>query len=528
MLSGSSISHEEKTPATAAASSSSTSLFKTLLLNSILLIFALSAVYLFAPGFIKPLNLKTTDVILSTIKNKIHPLEILVVDIDEKSLKKYGQWPWPRYRMAFLLEKISAGGAKSIGIDILFPEKDRTSPIIWQKTLEEDFGFSIDISGLPEKFLDNDILLAEVLSNGPFVTGYEFLFKRTDRSEYNCNLQQVSLVQKKSATGRHPTLYLLEAKGVICNCVPLNTTTSLSGFLNGAPDLDGFFRRLPLLVQYNGRIYPSFTLAMLMQFKGEKVITLEKSSTGIVTLFLGNLRIPTDNHGNFLFDPPVSNGRKSIPATDILEGHFSPDLFNDKIVIVGSTASGLTQYYPTAFRPDMSLLDLHKYSLESILSETPTIRTPLFNLYEVATAIVLCLILLAGVVTLNPLFSTVLFLFCLFSSWFAAIFVYRTSGYLFSPFFPTILLIVNFSQLHLLRFRHFQLKAKAETRETFSLLQDREKTLRSILTTIPDIIFRLDRNNKITFISQAISAYRLSPEALIGKSIYDLIAPEYH
>ncbi len=518
----------KKTPATTAASSSSTSLFKTLLLNSILLIFTLSAGYLFAPGFIKPLNLKTTDVILSTIKNKIHPLEILVVDIDEKSLKKYGQWPWPRYRMAFLLEKISAGGAKSIGIDILFPEKDRTSPIIWQKTLEEDFGFSIDISGLPEKFLDNDILLAKVLSNGPFVTGYEFLFKRTDRSEYNCNLQPVSLVQKKSATGRHPTLHLQKAKGVICNCVPLNMTTSLSGFLNGAPDLDGFFRRLPLLVQYNGRLYPSFTLAMLMQFKGEKVITLEKSSTGIVTLFLGNLRIPTDNHGNFLFDPPVSNGRKSIPATDILEGHFSPDLFNDKIVIVGSTASGLTQYYPTAFRPDMSLLDLHKYSLESILSETPTIRTPLFNLYEVATAIVLCLILLAGVVTLNTLFSTVLFLFCLFSSWFAAIFVYRTSGYLFSPFFPTILLIINFSLLHLLRFRHFQIRAKAETRETFSLLQDREKTLRSILTTIPDIIFRLDQNNRITFISHAITAYGLSPKALTGQSILDFIAPEDH
>lgn len=519
----------KKTPAiTAAPSSNSTSLFKTLLLNSILLIFILSAGYLFSPGIIKSLNLKTTDIILSNVKNKKQPQEILVVDIDEKSLKKYGQWPWPRYRMAFLLEKISAGGAKSIGIDILFPEKDRTSPIIWQKTLEEDFGFSIDISGLPEKFLDNDILLAKVLSNGPFVPGYEFLFKRTNGSGHNCNLQPVSLVQKQSATGRQPALHLLKAKGVICNCVPLNMTTTLSGFLNGAPDFDGFFRRLPLLVQYNGRIYPSFTLAMLMRFKGEKIVTLEKSSTGIVTLFLGNLHIPTDNRGNFLFGPPVLNGKKHIPATDILEDHFSPDLFKNKIVIVGSTASGLTQYYPTVFKPDMSLLDLHKYSLESILSEIPTIRTPLFNLYEVATAFFLCLILLAGVVTLNTFFSTLLFLVCLFASWAAAIFVYRASGYLFSPFFPTIMLIINFSQLHLLRFRHFQIKAKAETQKTFSLLQDREKALRSILTTIPDIIFRLDRNNRITFISHAITAYGLSPKALIGQSILDFISPEDH
>ncbi|BCL61561.1 hypothetical protein DGMP_22540 [Desulfomarina profundi] len=518
----------KKIPATAAPSSNNTSLFKTLLLNSMLLIFVLSAGYLFSPGIIKSLSLKTTDIILSNVKNKNHPLEILVVDIDEKSLKKYGQWPWPRYRMAFLLEKISAGGAKSIGIDILFPEKDRTSPIIWQKTLEEDFGLSIDISGLPEKYLDNDILLAKVLSNGPFVTGYEFLFKRTNGSGHNCNLQPVSLMLKKTASGRQPALHLLEAKGVICNCIPLNTTVPLSGFLNGAPDFDGFFRRLPLLVQYNGRLYPSFTLAMLMQFKGEKVITVKKSSTGIVTLFLGNLRIPTDDRGNFLLGPPVSNGRKNIPAIDILEDRFSPDLFNNKIVIVGSTASGLTQYYPTVFRADMSLLDLHKYSLDSILAKTPTIRTPLFNLYEVATAIVLCMILLAGVVILDTFFSTVLFLLCLFSCWLAAILVYRTSGYLFSPFFPTILLIIHFSLLHLLRFRYFQIRAKTETRETFSLLQDREKTLRSILTTIPDIIFRLDQNNRITFISHAITAYGLSPKTLTGQSIFDFITPEDH
>ncbi|WP_457576520.1 CHASE2 domain-containing protein [Desulfomarina sp.] len=501
-------------------------MFKTLLLNSLLLFFVLSAGYLFSPEIIRSINLKTTDIILSNVPAKSALSEVIVVDIDEKSLKKYGQWPWPRYRMAFLLEKIAADGAGSIGIDILFPEKDRTSPVTWRKTLEEDFGFSIDISGLPEKFLDNDVLLAKVLTNGPFVAGYEFLFKHANGSEYDCNLQPVSLVRKKSANGPKTYLHLLEAKGVICNCIPLNMTTSLSGFLNGAPDFDGFFRRLPLLIRYNSRLYPSFTLAMLMQFTGEKVITVEKSSTGIVTLFLGNLRIPTDNLGNFLFGPPVSDGQTNIPATDILEGHFAPDLFKDKIVIVGSTASGLTQYYPTAFRPDMSLLDLHKYSLESILAKTPTIRTPLFSLYEVATAIFLCLILLAGVVTLSTFFSTVLFLLCLFSSWIAAIVVYKTSGYLFSPFFPTILLTINFSQLHLLRFRHFQIRARAETRETFSLLQDREKTLRSILTTIPDIIFRLDSSNRITFISHAVTAYGMSPKAVIGQSIFDFIAPE--
>jgi PAS domain S-box-containing protein len=518
----------KKTSVTPLKTNDSKSLLKILLLNSILLMIVLSIGYLFLPEIIKSLNLKTTDIILSNAKPEKISSDVIVVDINEKSLKKYGQWPWPRYRMALLLEKIAAAGARSIGIDILFPEKDRTSPVTWQKTLENDFGFSIDISGLPERFLDNDILLARVLSSGPFVPGYEFLFKNDGDSWPDCDLQPVSLIQKNSAKQGIPPLHLLEAKGVICNCAPLNKAISLSGFLNGAPDFDGFFRRLPLLVQYRNKLYPSFTLAMLMQFSREKTIAIQKSNTGIITLSLGNLRIPTDNLGNFLFGPPFPDKRENIPATNILEDNFPPDLFEDKLVLVGSTASGLTQHYPTPFRPDMSLLDLHKYSLKSILAKIPTIRTPLFTLYEVAIAVFLCFILIFSIVTLNTFFSTVIFLLCLLSSWIAAMLVYQNSGYLFSPFFPTILLLINFSQLHLLRFRHFQINAKAEAEQAFSLLQDRENTLRSILTTIPDIVFRLDRHGKITFISQAISAYGHSPKTLTGKSIFSIIAPEHH
>lgn len=90
----------------------------------------------------------------------------MTVAIDEASLEKYGQWPWPRYRFALLLEQISAGGPKTIGIDIIFPERDRTSPQLLKKTLEDDFGYTIDTSDIPSEILDHETFLANTLRKG--------------------------------------------------------------------------------------------------------------------------------------------------------------------------------------------------------------------------------------------------------------------------------------------------------------------------------------------------------------------------
>ena len=94
-------------------------LHRTLLLSSLLLTIFLSGIYLFQPRAIEILNLKVTDLLLASAKAPAPKLDIVTVAIDEASLEKYGQWPWPRYRFARLPEQISAGGPKTIGIDII-------------------------------------------------------------------------------------------------------------------------------------------------------------------------------------------------------------------------------------------------------------------------------------------------------------------------------------------------------------------------------------------------------------------------
>ena len=104
------------------------------------------------------------------------PLLPLIVDIDEKSLTQIGQWPWSRYQIAKLFKKISDAGAASIGVDILFSEPDRTSLNQVQKELSSELGMTLNLENIPYQLRDNDVYLANTLSQGPFIFGYKFLF----------------------------------------------------------------------------------------------------------------------------------------------------------------------------------------------------------------------------------------------------------------------------------------------------------------------------------------------------------------
>ncbi len=502
------------------------SLHWILLSGTLLLTIFLSGIYFFQPRLIEIINLKVTDLILASAKTPESRSEIVTVAIDETSIEKYGQWPWPRYRLAQLLEKIAQGGAKAIGIDILFAERDRTSPQLQQKYFADDLGYVLATSGLPSEILDHDTYLASVLAKGPYVLGYTFLFHNPAILPQQCTLHPISLSRQGSDDSLVTSAHFHKANGIICNYEVLTKAAASSGFLNGTPDIDGILRRLPLLIEYDGTFYPSFALAVLLQFHHHNGLGVLSQSNLISHLSLNDFHIPLDEKGNFLLSP-VRPGKDSLhSATEVLSGKIAPDLFKDKIVLVGLTAAGLSQEYPTPLATTSHSLDIHRYSLESLIADLHTIRTNLFPVWEMLISLLLCLTITVCIARFKTGWCLV---FCLLSgllSWFAAIIIYQTSGYLFSPLLPTISVILSSFLLLTLKFYYFQQQAKAETGDTILLLKSSETNLQSILKTIPDIIFRLDADGNITFISPAITKYFRSPESLIGRSIFELVTPE--
>ena len=144
----------------------------------VLLAVILSAVYLVHPDFIEHLQFKLTDGIVAGAAEPGITDKVAVVEIDEQSLEAWGQWPWPRSRLATLLNEIAGMGARCIALDFIMAEPDRTSPKTLQEALNREVGVAPDGGNGPATLQDNDAILAATLSSGPFVLGYEFNFYR--------------------------------------------------------------------------------------------------------------------------------------------------------------------------------------------------------------------------------------------------------------------------------------------------------------------------------------------------------------
>ena len=154
-----------------------------IILCGIALTCVVAFLYLFQPLLLSTLDLKIYDTLLKSRSGRTASGSVVIVDIDTKSLAQYGQWPWPRYRIAQLLDKLREMGALSVGVDILFAEPDRSSLRNIQKNILADFNYTVSLSGVPRKYIDNDALLAEALRKGPFVLGYQFLFGEHSRKK---------------------------------------------------------------------------------------------------------------------------------------------------------------------------------------------------------------------------------------------------------------------------------------------------------------------------------------------------------
>lgn len=285
----------------------------------------------------------------------------VVVDIDDVSLSAVGQWPWPRYRMASLVQAISEGKPAAIGLDVIFPEPDRTSLNNIQKAFKQDFGLDISFAGVPRGLSDNDGYLGQVLAAAEVVGARYFYFDHTSRSE-------ISARPEFRFTGKTGLLSLHDAPGVLNNTYEIFSQVRYNGFLNKQPDSDGMLRRIPLLIQHQGVIYPHLSLATFMRSLGVDSAVIEEDRNGPVIL-VGGYSIPINWKGFALLR---FNGKPhlypAIPAVDVLNGVFNKDSIKGKTVFVGSSAVALNDLHSTIFDSQFPGLKAQAVTIENIMS----------------------------------------------------------------------------------------------------------------------------------------------------------------
>ncbi len=320
---------------------------------SILLIMGL--IYIYTPDSFSTVEKRVEDLFFMNRK-PIKPLgEVIIVDIDEKSLASLGQWPWERDILSDLLNKLHQYGAGIIGLDIVFPEVDKTSPSYINKKMDLNLTSTIDY----------DMLFAKTLANTPTIAGFIFDMEHPTSTNKVPEIPAIIIEKKRSDIS---TIY--QAKGVISNIDLLQEHTYSSGFFNIIPDKSGIIRKAPMLIRYNEILYPSLTLEMIRVMMQEDKIIVQYDENGVEYLKIGNLKIPVDEKGALSIN--FRGGRATFPyisAIDILQNKISSDQLKNKIILIGTSAGGLLDLRAIPLASVIPGVEIHANIIDNILTQ---------------------------------------------------------------------------------------------------------------------------------------------------------------
>jgi len=362
---------------------------------------------------------------------------VVIVDIDEASLRALGQWPWPRTLIAELVQKLQQAGTVVTAFDIMFFEPDRMSPASVAQSLPQ-----ID-EATREKMktlTSNDEVLAAVMANSRVVLGQAAVITPTVQPP-----ETSGLVFKGDP---NPKLFTFE--GLLRNIPVLENAAAGRGNLTLVPERDGVVRRVPVLVDAGGQRIPALTLDMLRVATGAgALIVVAEPGIGIqqVVIQQGPVIIPTDTSGRFWINFAPHDRARFVSAKDVIEGTFPADRFQGRVVIVGTSAAGLLDLKATPVEVDMPGVEVHAQILENIFTKSFLSRPWYSDLTEILTTAVVgfIFVVLAPIVGAMTMLGFGLFTAAAMAA--TAWYFFSQQGILFDLTFPLIAIFATFATL---------------------------------------------------------------------------------
>lgn len=282
---------------------------------------------------------------------------VAVVEIDEKSLRAQGQWPWPRNRLAQLVDAIAAHQPAAIGLDVYMPEPDETSPGRIARNLPGDAGaLARTLAQLP----DHDHTLARALAAAPTVLGVAGF-------DYDAQTSGdgVATVPMR-VQGGDPLPWLRRYPRVLASLPELQRAARGKAVLSVSGD-DPVIRRVLLVAAVAEFVMPSLAMEMLRVASANPAVDMQVGAHGIEHLGVGDFSVATQATGDvWLHYARQADGYpRRVSAADVLAGRVADDLLAHKLVLVGLTGSGLSDRRVTALRELVPGVEIQAQVLES-------------------------------------------------------------------------------------------------------------------------------------------------------------------
>jgi adenylate cyclase len=489
---------------------------------------------------VDPLPLQQLQLAVFDMIQRLQPrdpddLPVRIVDIDDESLARFGQWPWPRDLVARLIDRLHESGAAAITLDIMFSEPDRSSP---SRVLERFRGTLAGAGGLPADLPDNDQLLAETLRRVPAVGGFAFAERRADDRGAATPPRPLAGF---GVSGPDPLPHLQPYDAAIFDLPVIEAALQGYGALNGIYDADNVVRRVPLLFNGFGQLYPSLLAETVRVISGDKTYKVKTAGgsgeasfgarTGLVAIRVGTgdaaITIPTDAEGALpvYFSRPKPARR--VPAWRVLAdppGPPGPDLnLNGSVVLIGSSATALADIRatPVGLLPGV---EIQAQALEQILAGDYLARPDWANGLELTVVLVAGLLLLALLPRLSPLTGTLLAGALVALGAAAAWLAFARWRFQFDPVYPGLCVIALAGATTLIGFMRAE-RDRAFIRNAFSRYIS--PALVAQLTADPSRLKLGGERREMSFIFTDIAGFTTLSEALGPAKVARLLNPYF-
>jgi CHASE2 domain-containing sensor protein/tRNA A-37 threonylcarbamoyl transferase component Bud32 len=374
---------------------------------------------------------------------------IVIVAIDNESVTRMGRWPWPRGYIAKMIDTLNGYGARIVGADILYSEKDFNQGLqevekLRQK-METEYDF-LENKGLheiylslldAEKALDNDSILASSITESKkvilplyFVLGTPFLGEASKMPGY---LQRNSVALSTQG-------YSFTAQEIVPPIPRFASQSMALGHINAVVDVDGTLRSEPLLVKYQNRFFPTFALQLTLQYLNLDIGGLSADDN---TLRVGNLEIPVNEYGQMLIS--YRENYSTYSFVDVANGKVPPGVFKNKIVIIGHSASGLGTRYVTPINVNVATGVIIANVIDNILTNNHVVRPDWAFLLELGVILIFGLFLSLAIPRFKAGISAVVSLILLLAWSGTAVYLLVAHGYWIKVLYPSLLLLVGYA-----------------------------------------------------------------------------------
>ncbi len=408
------------------------------LLPLLILIIAL-VVWAREPVLLSQLRLHVFDEFLRLKPRTYESIPVRIVDIDDDSLERFGQWPWPRTLLAKLVNRLDELGAAAVAFDILFLDADRTTPSRVIDTIEEiaaDDPIVARLKHLP----DHDQVLADAIGQSRVVLGF------APRKEERDKLPGAKV--DFSFAGDDPRPWVPHFAGAASDLALLEAAASGNAVVDTLPELDGISRRAPLVVMVGRKLYPALSIDALRVAQGAHGYVIRSTGAsgvvgfgvkdGLNAIKVGRIVVPTGPDGTVWIHYTPHESYRFVSAAKLIDGKVDPALIRGNIVLIGTTASGLKEFRPTPLDPAESGVEIHAQLIEQMLLGDSISRPDWARGVEASFMIVIGIVLLLLLPRVGARWTALLGTAAIAPAVLASWYAYTRYNWLVDPAFPSL------------------------------------------------------------------------------------------